>query len=607
MPRSTVAGFVCALALGVAFCLWCLGPTILEGRSIDWLMAGDRAQSFLGWQFYRGTPESFPLGRIPALLYPVGASLAYTDAFPWFAVALKPLSPWLPVVYQISGWWLVLSYALLAGFAFLILQRLAGDATVALAGSVLVVASPALTRRGGHISLCAHWLIVAAFFLALAPRRGIARFVAPWSVLLVLASGTHPYLATMVLAIGLAACAVGDASPIAHEQPHSAIRDPRCPWPLLVAARAALLLLVTAAALYVFGYVGAPSTTAAGFGTYSANLLTLLDPDGASRILPSFATAPGQYEGFGFVGAGVLLVLVAATVASTVRSTARHGLPARAALDPTALRALPAVALVVLAMTVFSFGSTWLLGSHRVASAQRFYAWLEPLPSTFRASGRFVWPLHYAVVLGAVVWLARTLRARALVLTILVAAIALQLWDQGPLYASADARMQGRSHHWRPLPSPLWRLAAEDYDEIRLVPPYLHEAECPGSAYPPFFYMRFAYAAALGGMRIDSGHLSRQPVEQLAALCRDVDDANAIGRVDDRVLYVVSDDALACSTAVDLGLARCGRVDGYNVCVSTRRTTRFATALPVTLERKLACTGFGSPRRRTLHASPPSG
>uniref|UniRef100_UPI00258B0261 DUF6311 domain-containing protein n=1 Tax=uncultured Pseudomonas sp. TaxID=114707 RepID=UPI00258B0261 len=40
------------------------GGAILDPTRVGWLMAGDPAQHWLGWQFFRGTPLwQWPLGR----------------------------------------------------------------------------------------------------------------------------------------------------------------------------------------------------------------------------------------------------------------------------------------------------------------------------------------------------------------------------------------------------------------------------------------------------------------------------------------------------------------------------------------------------------------
>jgi hypothetical protein len=575
---------VLAAALGGAFCLWSYGTSILDGREIDWLMAGDRAQSFLGWHFYRHASESFPLGAIPDLLYPVGSSLAYSDAHPWFSIALKPLSPHMPATWQISGPWLVLSYALLGWFAFLVLQALLDDARVAVLGSVLIVMSPVLTRRGVHLSLCAQWLLLAAFLLVLRARgdRSLLRFVAPWSALLVIACATHPYLAMMVMVIGLAACASG--TPLCRLRlADDARRAVGTRWPALLALRAAVLLLVAAVTFVAFGYASGPSAVAGGFGTHSANLLTLIDAQGGSRLLPALPALRGQSEGYGFLGTGALALLLVAALARLAAPIAGRAAPA-----PGTRGELRLLALAVVAMALFALATTILLGTSEVATARRLYAWLEPLPSIFRASGRFVWPLHYALLVAAVVWLARALPPRAAAL-VLVAAIALQAWDGAADYTASDARAQGKRTYWKALRSPIWAAAGDDHDEIRLIPPNINDTPCPGDNYPRHFSIPFAYQAGRQAMRINSGHLSRQPRAALAAACTMTADEVAVGRIDPRVVYVVSDDALPGFTAERLGLATCGQLDGFNVCTSTARRTRFATLVPARLRPPGSC------------------
>jgi hypothetical protein len=583
-------GTVLAGALGGALCLWIYGRTILDGTAIDWLMRADRAQSFLGWHFYRRTHESLPLGSIPDLMSPVGSSLAFSDAMPWFSVALQPLSPWLPQTFQIAGLWLLLSYVMLGLFAFRVLTELRVVPPVAIVGSALVVLSPALTRRGGHFSLCAQWLIVAAFLLVLRTRgeRTIARFIVRWAALVVIACGTHPYLATMVLALALAACANGTPLCRLTLVVRDATTNDRA-WPMVILARAILLVGVAALALLAFGYLTGPPAGADGFGTYSANLLALVDPDGASRLLPSLWQREGQYEGYAFVGSGALLLLVVARAWRGAGATSRNE-----TRDTPTWRDLRLVACVVLGMALFALGPEILLGTHEVVTVKRLYAHLEPLPSVFRASGRFVWPLHYAVMLGAVVWVARVGPPDG-ALAAVAAAVLFQLWDGAAFYAGADAQAQAVVNRWNPLRSPAWRAAGDEYDEIRLVPPYFHESDCAGSTYPPYFYIPFAYEAGRQGMRINSGQLSRQPAEALAHACRDAEDEIASGHVDPRVVYVVSEAAMERFTAARIGLATCGRLDGFNVCLSNARRTRFAALFPADVRPRGVCTDL---RRR---------
>ena len=91
----------------------------------------------------------------------------------------------------------------------------------------------------------------------------------------------------------------------------------------LVSVRAAAIAAVatTVGVIGIFGaigYFGDTKTGASGFGQYSADLLTLVNPDQFSRLLTRFRIANEQWEGLGFLGLGGL-VAVAIAIGVIVR------------------------------------------------------------------------------------------------------------------------------------------------------------------------------------------------------------------------------------------------------------------------------------------------
>jgi hypothetical protein len=72
-----------------------------------------------------------------------------------------------------------------------------------------------------------------------------------------------------------------------------------------------VVVAVTLGVFIALGYIGSGiSRGANGFGQYSVDILTPVNPAGTSRFLPALPVAPGQYEGFGYVGSGVLVLSV---------------------------------------------------------------------------------------------------------------------------------------------------------------------------------------------------------------------------------------------------------------------------------------------------------
>lgn len=553
MSRAS-ASFLAGL-MGLAFVWASFGTMAFEPGAVDWLMISDRGQAFLGWHLFRNEPSSFPLGQIPSLVHPVGASLAYTDSMPWFTLLLGLFSDNLPSTFQPLGIWFGLSYFLLGVTSFLLLRALTRDVAVSLAGSLLFVVNPMLLFRRFHPSLCAHWLIVAAGlgYVLSSARQTTPRLILIWAPLLVIAGGTHPYLAAMVLAIALASTV---------RRVLEGIRWQRA------ALEGAAMLAILAASLGVFGYLLGAAPRAPGFGGYSANLFTFIDPDGWSRLLPDVPAGEGQYEGFAFLGLGGLLVVGLATASRVWRTPdADTRIPWRAWL--------PLVGTVS-GLAVFALSSKVQAGGWPILDLEWAYDLLGPIPSTFRASGRFVWPLYYVLLAGSIAAIARLLSRRGGTVSLLLFAAAIQLFDAWPAYSTQKVVLMAMTNPWKELSSPCWDGVGRDYDEFLMVPPKIVDAPCPGDEWPRFAYMPFAYRAGLERMRINSGHLSRTPPERAAEACRSFDAEVRTMQIHERGVYVVTPAMRDLFAHPDV---TCGTLDSAFVCVDAARRTNLRDCL----------------------------
>ncbi len=521
-----------------------LGPELVYPLNVEWLMRGDFSVHFFGWHLYRNGPWTLPPGATPHLMWPMGGSVGLTDSIPLAAVPFKLFSPWLPVFFQFIGMWLVLSAALQGAFGALLMQLATPRPVLQWLGALLFVLSPPLILRFGHPALTAHWLLLAALWLVLrpgadqvSPRRAIA-----WAVLAAATAAVQPYLLPMVLTIAGAASL------------RQCLAAPR--RVLVIALQGVSVLASTWMALWLSGSLmvpGGDGLTIGGFGAYSANLLTFIMPTESQTLFapgPFRYANPSQYEGYSYLGAGMLFLAV---VVVGARLAAPRPRAWWAAMRPH----LPLIA-GLLFLAAMAVGPVVTAGARTLVTYDA--AWWGPL-ATFRSNGRMIWALHYAIV-TALVFAAARFRPRV-ALVVLGLAVAVQAADVAGM--SRDVHSAGDYGFRDPLVSRFWRIVPPHYERLVLVPSNLCDR---GGAID---YRPFALVAGRFGLALNAGGASRHDQRRTAAYCGEVQQEVRDGLSAPGTLYVVRADLLPALMAPDAAHPpTCTTVDGFGVCFAPR-------------------------------------
>ncbi|HEY0204346.1 MAG TPA: DUF6311 domain-containing protein [Acetobacteraceae bacterium] len=415
--------YACAALIGVVAALLVLPAETILGSGPGWEVPfTDQARSLTGHLAYQADAWRWPPLWTDALFWPRGMSVALTDSNPLVSIPTKlwtRLTGAAPV--NLLGAWLALCWVAQPVAAAYAARGLRLGTVPCLAAGVLAACWPALLMRMGHVNLCGHFLILLALGLAL--RRlpicegpscggpGSGGRLAP-ALLLLAAVLVHPYLFEIV-AVVLAAV------------PLQAALDRRPGWRRGAAGYLAACAGAVAALALLSGPLGGGDK---GFVTYSMNLLSPVWPQRSGVFgadLPVLDATGGQAEGFNWLGAGVLLLGVAA-LAGLVRRR-------------PAVRPVRGLLLVLGGLALLSLSSRVYAGPFKVLDLGA-KPW-EDIFGTFRAPGRAFWPVGYALMLAAVAGVARLPRPWGAML--LVAACALQVVDSEPLRRSAR---QGWEH-----------------------------------------------------------------------------------------------------------------------------------------------------------------
>jgi hypothetical protein len=405
--RQRALSYACALVLGVAFVAWLLPwRQVLPLHPLGATFFGDAAQSVIGQRYFLGEPWTWPPLQASRLAWPGGLSVVFTDSIPLILLPLKLLRGLLPPGFYVQQGWLAIAWALQPAAAVYAL-RSAGERRLlpALAVAVLAISMPGTLARFGQMSLCTHAILLVALGLyfrlvrAVRPREGVATILLLAAALLV-----HPYLLVMAAALLAAA-------------PLSLLlrRDRRwLPCAAWLGAGAALV----GGLAWSLGYGG--TDLPGGFGVYSMNLLGPFVPSyrGALPFSIPDPTGGQWFEGYQYLGGGVLLLGLMGAVA-VVRGK-------------VGLRRHAGLVMVLVGLFLFSLSGVIYAGRYRLSD-------IEDLPQIllqFRATGRFFWPVSYAILIGSVAAVMRARPGRRAVL-LLTVAVALQLADTARLQLGA--------------------------------------------------------------------------------------------------------------------------------------------------------------------------
>jgi len=410
---------VLAAALSVLSAATLFDWSFVAGRDAFWLFPrgtiggsqNDMAATLAAYLYYVQSPWRLPLFHVAALGAPAGTNVIFMDVVPVVALAGKLIHTLTGATVNLYGAYLFLCFSLpgVAMTLVLIAARIR-YALAAIIAAAFATAAPALLWRWGHVALEAQFLPIGALALYLfwlQPRAG--RLVERvWVAYLVLAYLTNIYLFAMVGIVWLCALIQRRLNALATTREAFGIGG------LTVAAVTIFIALC--------GQFGTENglPIAWGYGYYSMNLLSPFMPQ-QSGLFPGLGGVidanGGQYEGFNYLGAGLLLasiLVLPCELGWLVRNLRRHAL----------------LAVAFTALTAFAI-------SHHVYAGHRLLFWVPVAPSlnqllgTFRSSGRFFWLIGYAQTAIVIVLVFR--RARPVMALCLAGAACLQIFDVQPL------------------------------------------------------------------------------------------------------------------------------------------------------------------------------
>lgn len=288
--------------------------------------------------------------------------------------------------------------------------------------------------------------------------------------------------------------------------------------------------------------------------------------------MPDLPASRGQsYEGFGYLGLGIMALCTGGAAAAWAARTV-----------PERRKTCAACFVVACLALLFAWGSHIHLLGRVALDVSWLYRPIEPLCAMFRASGRFVWLPTYLMMTAALWALCAQARGahgrggQARLELLLLGATVLQLVDVRPL--NVYARLTQDPHV--AMVDPLWQEASGDYDHIVLVPPTFptSHVSCNPRGYPEKIEMPPGLLAASLRMSVNSAYLSRSDPQAIADYCNSLSQTLGAGVTDGRSLYLVHPDFLPWLKESGAPVL-CFKADGYLGCVRHDRPTRLVKSV----------------------------
>lgn len=395
--RAILLRCIIGSIIGITMFVIIYGVSPLNVKNDTWILSGysewDIQQDYAGWINYRNSSWNFPIAQADKMGFPAekGVNIAFTDSVPLISAFFKLFDPVLPETFQWYGLYEITAFALQGIAAMLLLGYFAVSIIPSIVGTFFFISPILIERSFRHIALSSHYIILFALLLYFKYRK---KGVYPWksmAVLSILSVGTTPYFLPMVMIFVLALCVDNIIS--------------RYSWKK-AAAFFSFNIVIGLLTAYCIGTIGnGYSAGREGYGYYSMNMNALINPVSQgkylwSKILPKRMQLYGQYDGFNYIGVGVLALMITAVVLAIIDYKRNKSFAVNFFKRNITLFAVCAFLTVFAVSNVVCFDDVEILNIH-------LPAFVLNLCSIFRASSRLFYPVYYVVILASIILLQR--------------------------------------------------------------------------------------------------------------------------------------------------------------------------------------------------------
>ncbi len=435
--KSEVLIFSLSFLIGIIFTILYLGLSNIGFENTEWFTSYDLKSDLLALKFFLNDSWRFPIGSNPNY-GEISNSIVFSGAVPIFSFLSKLLYFILPENFHFFSIWIIFCFSLQFLFGYKIIFHLTKNNLYSLFAGIFFLISPILIYRlNFHLSLGAHWLILAGILLDIDKDQKNILFKKIF--LIILSSLVHFYFTIILIFMNI----------------FFSFFNNKLKFKYNFFKENFLVFLFLIITMYFVGYFHIPATDALGFGYgyFKTNFLSFIDPmplsslNDWSIILPDINNSNGEREGFAYLGFGILILIFYLTIKNIKNFKVTQ-------LNFKYLSLCFFLFLLALSNNI-SFGPYNLVS---IDLPNVLYA---PL-SILRASGRLIWPVYYIIIIFAIYKLFKSEQKNRFFFLIIF--LLIQIFDfSNSLNINFLKEKKVRDQK---LSDPIWKFVSENYTNV---------------------------------------------------------------------------------------------------------------------------------------------
>lgn len=329
--------------------------------------------------------------------------------------------------------------------------------------STLFVLSPIMIERAfRHTALASHWLILFSIYLYFKSRKeNYKAYLWQFILLNILTITIHPYFFPMVFGI------------FAANMLELIIYKKKVVKPIGFMLLNMISVLIVGYAIGLFGTVG--TGDAFGFGHFSMNINAIINPISCgniiwSNIIKTFPQILGNYDGFNYIGVGVLMYIIFISIHFLCNLLDKKNLFSKETINSIKNFLLRNIGITVSSIVFVLFAvSNVITFNDRIIAEYNLPKAIMKLCSIFRASSRMFYPVYYLLFLSVIIYIIKKFEVKKQLILILVLLI-IQIFDIYPALNLKHVYFNsGEIILDTEFESEEWKYIAENYNGIELL------------------------------------------------------------------------------------------------------------------------------------------